>query len=158
LSDAAFVQIFPPLFEVGENVCNNFVNWAERRKEDISSDAKIEDKAGERAKVDEKIKGFRERFAFTAELRQKCEEAGLISPLYVPSSLSLSLSLLRIHHRFLHFLPPSRPPSPPSLCRTSTLHTDDFGNTTRGQGLRRVSTYQPGVRAPSPANASSSKK
>ena len=148
----AFVQIFPPLYEIGENVCNNFVNWAERRKEDINADAKIEDKAGERAKVDDKIKGFRERFAFTAELRHKCEEAGLISPECVLPCLlslslpSLSLSLSRVSSNIMTYslLSSSTPPSLPRplLCSTSMLHTDEFGQTARGHGLRRVSTYQ----------------
>ena len=96
-------------------MCNNFVNWAERRKEDINADAKIEDKSGERAKVDDKIKGFRERFAFTAELRHKCEEAGLISPEYVlPCLLSLSLPLsLSLTLRLTHSSPPRHlPPFP----------------------------------------------
>ena len=63
--------MLPPLFEIGENVASNYEHWCERRKLDIESDASIEpaDKPAEKAKVDDRCKAFREKFAFTAELR-----------------------------------------------------------------------------------------
>jgi hypothetical protein len=43
----AFINIFPPLYECGYNMLNNYESWGERRKKDIREDGNIKDKAEE---------------------------------------------------------------------------------------------------------------
>ena len=67
----AFVKMFPPLYEVGENVSENFSNWCDLRKADIQADLAMADKEGELAKIDVRAKAFQEKFSFTEGLKAK---------------------------------------------------------------------------------------
>jgi len=100
------VQLLPPLFEIGENVASNYEHWSERRKLDIDSDANIkpEDKPAEKAKVDERCKAFREKFAFTAELRSMWGVGAEKEPSAKGASKALSKRRVSTHK--------SRPDSP----------------------------------------------
>jgi hypothetical protein len=37
------INVFPPLYEIGQNMCANFMNWGDRRKMEISNDEKMTD-------------------------------------------------------------------------------------------------------------------
>ena len=71
----AFIQIFPPLTEMGDNMLNNFCCWAEKRKEEISQDAAIADKATEIQKLDDRMGKFKEKMSFLAKVKESYEQA-----------------------------------------------------------------------------------
>ena len=75
----AVVKLFPPLFEVGENVSSNFQHWCDRQKLDIDTNDKIkaEDKAAEKDKVEAKKAAFREKMSFTSALRAAYSQNGV---------------------------------------------------------------------------------
>lgn len=54
-------------------MCNNYCSWAQRRQGDIRTDASMSDEAKEEEckKLDDRMSKFRERLAFTAELKSK---------------------------------------------------------------------------------------
>ena len=69
---AAFVNIFPPLYEIGGNMQKNYQAWGERRKSEIL----VEDKPGvdkgeECKKVDERLGKFATRMAFVSTFREQ---------------------------------------------------------------------------------------
>lgn len=66
---AAFVNIFPPLHEMGTNLMLNYAAWGERRKGEIKLDEKIADKVGECGKLDDRIVKFQERQSFVNALK-----------------------------------------------------------------------------------------
>lgn len=63
----AFVNIFPPLHEIGSNMENNFRKWGERRKTEIDKDGGLDGmkKAEEQRKMDERMNKFSDKLAFT---------------------------------------------------------------------------------------------
>ena len=67
----AFVQIFPPLHQIGTNIMLNYTGWGEKRKEEIMVDEKIPNKVEECKKLDERIAKFKERQSFTDALRAR---------------------------------------------------------------------------------------
>jgi cAMP-specific phosphodiesterase 4 len=68
----AFVQLFPPLHELGNNMLNNFQSWGERRKMEILDDEATPglDKPEECRKMDERLGKFNARMAFVNQLRE----------------------------------------------------------------------------------------
>lgn len=68
---AAFVNIFPPLHEIGSNMDNNYSKWGEKRKHEIEFDATMDGprKAEELRKLDERIAKFADRLSFTQQYR-----------------------------------------------------------------------------------------
>lgn len=67
----AFVNIFPPLHEIGSNMLNNFQSWGEKRKLDIMSDIKsTADKPEECRKVDERSGKFRDKLNFVSAYKE----------------------------------------------------------------------------------------
>jgi hypothetical protein len=60
------INVFPPLYEIGQNMCANFMNWGDRRKMEISNDEKMTDKvkAVETGKIVEKMTKYKEKMAF----------------------------------------------------------------------------------------------
>lgn len=66
----AFVNIFPPLHEIGQNMLNNYIGWGEKRRGEIMADDKIADKAEECRKLDERLGKFREKLGFVQNLRE----------------------------------------------------------------------------------------
>ena len=67
----AFVQIFPPLHQIGTNIMLNYTGWGEKRKGEIMVDDKIPNKAEECKKLDERIAKFKERQSFTEALKAR---------------------------------------------------------------------------------------
>lgn len=63
---AAVINVFPPLFEIGQHMTANFTNWGERRKQELVDDEKLsaEAKPEEVRKVTERISKYRDRMAF----------------------------------------------------------------------------------------------
>lgn len=67
----AFVNVFPPLHEIGSNMLNNFQSWGERRKLDIMEDMKsTADKPEECRKVDERLGKFSDKLNFVSGYRE----------------------------------------------------------------------------------------
>jgi hypothetical protein len=70
-SFAAFVNIFPPLHEIGSNMLNNFQSWGEKRKQDILNDTKTTvDKPEECRKVEERLGKFRDKLSFVTGFKE----------------------------------------------------------------------------------------
>lgn len=67
----AFVNIFPPLHEIGSNMLNNFKQWSDKRKMEIESDSSMDvtKKAEETRKLDDRIGKFTEKLAFTQQYK-----------------------------------------------------------------------------------------
>eukprot|EP00981_Chlorochromonas_danica_P011321 scaffold3873_cov177-Ochromonas_danica.AAC.1 len=67
----AFVNIFPPLHEIGSNMLNNFKQWGDKRKMEIDSDSSMDTakKAEEARKLDDRIGKFTEKLAFTQQYK-----------------------------------------------------------------------------------------
>jgi hypothetical protein len=65
----AFVNIFPPLHEIGENMLINYQQWGNKRKEEIAGDVTISDKVGESKKVDDRLGKFKEKMNFLQNLK-----------------------------------------------------------------------------------------
>lgn len=66
----AFVNTFPPLHEIGQNMLNNFLSWGDKRREEIMRDDKIADKAEECRKLDERLNKFSEKLSFVQNLKE----------------------------------------------------------------------------------------
>ena len=64
----AVVNTFPPLYEMSQNISNNYCMWGQKRQKEIMVDDKVADKAGEVAKLDERMGKFRDKQAFSKEL------------------------------------------------------------------------------------------
>lgn len=61
----AFVNIFPPLHEIGTNMQKNYTAWGERRKGEIMTEDKPGvDKGEECRKLDERLGKFATRMSF----------------------------------------------------------------------------------------------
>ena len=67
----AFINIFPPHFQMGVNMADNYCGWGEKRKLDIQNDAKITNKDEEIGKLITRMEKFRARFSFCDELKLK---------------------------------------------------------------------------------------
>ena len=57
------------MYEIGDNLLNNFLSWGDRRKEDIEKDVSIMDKQEEVRKLEERLKKFREKMTFLSEMK-----------------------------------------------------------------------------------------
>ena len=73
----AVVKVFPPLYEIGSNMATNYASWGERRKMEFQADAKLtaDARAEECRKLDERIAKFREKLAFTEDLKARMADA-----------------------------------------------------------------------------------
>lgn len=71
LYSSVVVQLFPPLYEVGFNILNNFASWGDLRKENILDDVSISNKVEELQKVDERVEAFRQKMAYLGDLKAK---------------------------------------------------------------------------------------
>lgn len=67
---AAFVNIFPPLHEIGSNMQVNFSRWGDKRKREIEVDTTMDGpkKAEELRKLDDRLGKFADRMSFTQQL------------------------------------------------------------------------------------------
>lgn len=63
---SALINVFPPLFEIGQNMTANFINWGDRRKQEITNDEAMaaETKPVEVQKVTDRLNKYREKMAF----------------------------------------------------------------------------------------------
>ena len=66
-----FVQTFPSLYVIGENMADNYCCWGDKRKLEIKIDDKINNKAEEIEKLENRMNNFKGRLAFTNDLRSK---------------------------------------------------------------------------------------
>jgi len=67
----AFVNIFPPLHEIGSNMQKNYQSWGERRKKEITEEDKVGvDKVEECRKLDERLTKFANRMSFVNAFRE----------------------------------------------------------------------------------------
>ena len=67
--------MFPPLHEIGTNMCENMLSWGQKRKEDIRNDPKISDKDDEIKKLAERLDKFKEKMMFVNGLRTMVENS-----------------------------------------------------------------------------------
>lgn len=65
----AFVNIFYPLNEISHNILVNYCEWAKLRRDEIFSDNNIQEKEEECRKLEERVKKFRDKFAYLEEMR-----------------------------------------------------------------------------------------
>jgi len=65
----AFISIFPPHYQMGFNMSDNYCSWAEKRKLEIKLDEKIANKEEECAKLAARMDKFKDRFAFCETLK-----------------------------------------------------------------------------------------
>jgi len=65
----AFISIFPPHYEMGYNMADNYCCWGEKRKLEIKLDDKIANKDEECAKVVTRMEKFRQRFSMCDGLK-----------------------------------------------------------------------------------------
>ena len=63
----AFVNIFPPLHEIGTNLGNNFNSWGQRRLKEITP-TDGSPRPEEATKLEERLQRFKDRMAFTKVL------------------------------------------------------------------------------------------
>jgi len=63
---SALINVFPPLYEIGQHMCANFLNWGQRRKVEIEEDANMtpEVKTEEVRKLTERMGKYRDKMAF----------------------------------------------------------------------------------------------
>ena len=69
---STFVKVFPPLYEISENITTNFASWGDRRVEEIKVDGSLDvaTKAAEIAKIETRIQKFKEKQSYTEGLRE----------------------------------------------------------------------------------------
>lgn len=69
----AFINIFPPCYEMGVFMADNYCSWGEKRKLEIAADDKVaaDLKETDCAKLDERMTKFREKLEFCDELRNR---------------------------------------------------------------------------------------
>jgi hypothetical protein len=69
----AFIQLFYPLHEIGDNILYNYLEWSKRKKIEIMNDntKKSDDKDIELEKIDNQMSAFEEKFEFLNELKSK---------------------------------------------------------------------------------------
>lgn len=67
----AWVNIFPPHYQIGMNMADNYCCWADQRKLEIKKDDTITNKEDEIRKLDERSAKFKSRLAFCDELKNK---------------------------------------------------------------------------------------
>lgn len=62
---SALIHVFPPLYEIGQHMCANFLNWGERRKVELN-DEKLtpEAMAEEVRKLSERMGKYKEKLSF----------------------------------------------------------------------------------------------
>ena len=65
----AFISIFPPHYQMGYNMADNYCCWGEKRKLEIKLDDKIANKDEECAKVITRMEKFRQRFSMCDDLK-----------------------------------------------------------------------------------------
>ena len=65
----AFVNIFYPLHEISHNILVNYCEWAKLRRDEIFADNNIQEKEEECRKLEERVKKFRDKFAYLDEMR-----------------------------------------------------------------------------------------
>jgi hypothetical protein len=66
VSVIALINVFPPLYEIGQNMSANFMNWGDRRKHELTSDESMaaDVKAVEVQKVVDKMVKYKEKMNF----------------------------------------------------------------------------------------------
>lgn len=69
----AFITIFPPLYELGDNMTANMGGWSERLRVEIRADGEVsaEDKEEGIKKADERLAKFVEKMKFVEDLKAK---------------------------------------------------------------------------------------
>ena len=65
----AFVQIFYPLHEISHNIMVNYCEWAKLRRDEIFADNNVQDKEEECRRLEERVKKFRDKFAYLDDMR-----------------------------------------------------------------------------------------
>ena len=80
----AVITLFPPLKELGEMMQTNYIQWGEKRKDEIRtiSDGSPPDKREEEVKkLEDRIGKFRDKMSFlaTLDLKRKHSSGSLIS-------------------------------------------------------------------------------
>ena len=65
------VQLFYPLYPIGDSILTNYLKWGEKRREEIYCDNTIVDKEEEMMKVDSRMENFRAKFEVLDSLRDK---------------------------------------------------------------------------------------
>ena len=68
------INIFPSLYEIGQNLQNNMHAWGDKRKLEIN-ESEVPDKQGECKKVDERLTKFTDKMRFLEELKGMCSSA-----------------------------------------------------------------------------------
>ncbi len=67
----AFINVFPPHFQIGINMADNYCAWADQRKGEIQKDDKITNKEEEIKKLEERQSKFKGRLNFCNDLVNK---------------------------------------------------------------------------------------
>jgi hypothetical protein len=69
------VNLFPPLKETGENMLGNYLQWGEKRKEEIKNSEEVgmtkEKKEEEVKKLDDRMGKFKERMSYLQTLKRR---------------------------------------------------------------------------------------
>jgi hypothetical protein len=69
----AMVRLFPPLYEMGMNLMDNYQSWGEKKKEEINNDSTLsnENQEIEVKKLQERINKFHDKFAFINKYKEE---------------------------------------------------------------------------------------
>ena len=70
-----FIKVLPSLYELGQNMSNNYKCWGEKRKLEIQMDATIANKEEESTKLDDRISKFKGRLDFCNEFQTRNHRA-----------------------------------------------------------------------------------
>ena len=71
------MKIFPPLYDIGTHMMNNYGAWADRRKKELVAEGKLAAPALEEEcqKLEDRKNKFKEKMSFIADLTALCAKS-----------------------------------------------------------------------------------
>lgn len=91
------INIFPPLYGIGDNMTNNFIQWGDKRINEIPIDPKLatmtaENKQLEIGKIQDRLKKFKEKMQFLEICKTKTLDATTSKKLKKPKIGTMEIS------------------------------------------------------------------